>query len=311
MYKGYANMETGWLPTSGSYPTTNSSYPNAKYQLIELNVGEKVTISNSTSLKARVRCIDKSTNQVVGTVDSVGESASSYYITTASFGSGFTNGTITAKKDICLGILVFEDREDIKYTMINEGSTALPYEPYGNNWYIEKNIGKVVLNGSEYWAVNSNWDTSYPNILHIFTNDLSSTWKVGQNDFLSDKFKCATESGRNFNEEMINVHTTNASVYVFINFSRLGGVTSSSTTTEKVNAFKTWIASNNVELYYILKNPTYETITNENLIEQLNNIQNIELIENLCYVDWVGEEKPKMKLFCYLDKDKIIEEITG
>ena len=32
--------------------------------------------------------------------------------------------------------------------MINEGSTALPYEPYGTNWYIEKQIGKVVLDGS-------------------------------------------------------------------------------------------------------------------------------------------------------------------
>ena len=43
-------------------------------------------------------------------------------------------------------------------------------------------------------------------------------------------------------------------------------------------------------------NPQQETITNENLIEQLNAIQDITLQPTLCYIDWVGEESPTMLL---------------
>lgn len=127
IFVGYANMEIGWLGSSGAYPTSSSSYPNARYQLIELKPTESITISNSTSQRARVRYIDYALNTIMGTVDGVGESASAYYSSTASFGSGFTNGTITAKQHIYIGILVFEDREDISQTMIEYGSTASSY----------------------------------------------------------------------------------------------------------------------------------------------------------------------------------------
>jgi len=36
LFVGYANMEIGWLASSGAYPTSSSSYLNARYQLIEL-----------------------------------------------------------------------------------------------------------------------------------------------------------------------------------------------------------------------------------------------------------------------------------
>ena len=39
---------------------------------------------------------------------------------------------------------------------INEGSTVLPYEPYGIGWYVKKEIGKVVFTGGndETWNIS-------------------------------------------------------------------------------------------------------------------------------------------------------------
>ena len=168
--------------------------------------------------------------------------------------------------------------------MINEGSTALPYEPYGNNWYIEKNIGKVVLNGSESWA--NDGGTVGTNYRHnIQVSALGIATPLGTTGMaLTDHFKSVTVGNNNqawgnfyLSSTWLVIHDKDA-VY-----------------NSKAN-FVNWLTTNNVTLYYVLANPTYETITNENLIEQLNNIQNMQLIENLCYIDWVGEEKPTMYL---------------
>lgn len=272
-YKGYSNLQVGWLPNNGAYPTTNASYPNARYQLIELNTGESITVSNSTSARARIRYIDKGINQVMGTVDTVGESASSYYMTTASFGSGFTNGTITAKRDLILGILIFEEREDIETVMINEGTTALPYESYYNyelckigdykdkivndngTWKIEKKAEKVVYNGSENWYFTSNC---------CYINDIVDTVKRPPNNntkanIICDHYQIDTLANcyNNVTDKRISV---NNGGYVYIY----------DTSFTSANDIKTWLTTHNVSLYYALATPTTETITNTNLISQLN-----------------------------------------
>lgn len=159
------------------------------------------------------------------------------------------------------------------YAMINEGSTALPYEPYGTNWYIEKNIGKVNMEdynwtkyGTNITGINRFATTGIPNVKYVANNK-----QLG--DALSNMYANHTGSGMsgvayNFCIDTNMVQTTDDS-----SLTKPRGV-----------------------LYYALKTPEYEIITNENLIQQLNNIQNIELIENLCYVDWVGKEKPTMTL---------------
>jgi hypothetical protein len=42
---------------------------------------------------------------------------------------------------------------------------------------------------------------------------------------------------------------------------------------DDINQFKTWLASNNVELLYVLATPTYTEITNENLVNELNELE--------------------------------------
>ena len=180
---------------------------------------------------------------------------------------------------------------EITNPMLNEGSTALPYEPYGTGWFIEKNIGMSIFTGasSENYGVNSNWDNQFTSILHIFTNDLRDIWKIGQSGFLSNRFICTTESGRNFNAEMITCHTTNATPYFFINYDKLSGVSSSSTVAQKTTAFKTWLSSNNTTLYYILATPTTTEITDTELITQLNAIEQAQLPYGVAHVKVNGD----------------------
>jgi hypothetical protein len=50
-------------------------------------------------------------------------------------------------------------------------------------------------------------------------------------------------------------------------------------------------------------------ITDNYLLEQLQALENIELYENLCYVDFTANVKADMSLFYYVDGEKILEEI--
>ena len=50
-------------------------------------------------------------------------------------------------------------------------------------------------------------------------------------------------------------------------------------------------------------------ITDNYLLEQLQALENIELYEDLCYVDFVGNVKADMSLLYYVDGEKILEEI--
>ena len=75
------------------------------------------------------------------------------------------------------------------------------------------------------------------------------------------------------------------------------------------NAIKTWLTTNNVTVYYALATPTYTEITDTYLLNQLNGLLDIELYEDLCYVDWVGNVKADMSLLYYVDGEKILEEI--
>lgn len=198
---------------------------------------------------------------------------------------GDTSYTMTTNAEAKYLVFRIRSGDDIdsylSTIMINYGSTALPYEPYGNNWYIEKNIGMY-----DSWTSVNRTSTYTNTINYQFVLPLE-TDTTKRYTALCNYFPNAVN---NNDTEHIFVGTSTANVYkglnVFISKTRV------TTSAEAI----TWLKNNGVKFYYILKNPTYEIITNEGLIEQLNNLQDIELIENLCYVDWVGVEKPTMTL---------------
>ena len=104
-------MSNGFLPQTGEYPTTSSSYPNSKYMIIELKTGQTVdvTYTGSKDNAGRLRCIDIGINQVVQSVSAI---SNEYYTSTSAYFERFTNGTITAKKDFKLGVLFLSEFPD-------------------------------------------------------------------------------------------------------------------------------------------------------------------------------------------------------
>lgn len=146
LFCGYDNMLVGFLPATGSYPVTNTSYPNARYQLIELNAGESITtlLLGSDNNKGRIRCIDKKTNEVIGSVGATTTSANDYYTSNVWYSSSFNTGTITAKKDIILGIMLLMDA-DLQF-QITKGTQKYNYIPFGKYGVEVEMIGKNKLN---------------------------------------------------------------------------------------------------------------------------------------------------------------------
>ena len=116
----------GFLPITGVYPTTNSTYPNACYQIIDIKAGQTVNIDfyNKKDINGRIRYIDNDTNQVVGTITSP---PTDYYISTIYQNSGFRDGEITALKDFKLGVMYLENFESDFNLQINQVSTTTIY----------------------------------------------------------------------------------------------------------------------------------------------------------------------------------------
>jgi len=122
-------------------------------------------------------------------------------------------------------------------------------------WWLEKQTGKVVLNGSETWTgwqqsggfyrANTILDGSY-----VFTDDARHPTRVQSSHFTSS--------------------TTNNYGIVFqyraeTLFYPQSGITS-------LADFKTWLASNPTTVYYVLATPTTTEITNEEVLEGLEAI---------------------------------------
>ena len=151
--------------------------------------------------------------------------------------------------------------------MLNEGSTVLPYEPYNNGkWYLKKNIGKVVLDGSETYTQSY---ATQPNAKHLFKtiiNDLKSaitdTEILGiysnnyNNGFSYNTLLFATEGTMGICVAQNHTLTISDGNYVF---------------STQLNDFKAWLSTHNTDVYYVLDTPTY-TLLNDTLQEQINDI---------------------------------------
>ena len=164
---------------------------------------------------------------------------------------------------------------------LEKGSTATTYEPHqeqsyvfyledlelckigdyqdyiyksNNTWYKYKAIDKVVLDGTEIWQKSSNTslDRFYLDnaSLNMINRSLGySNYFINSNTAVSDIGKYYTNTNQ-----------------IVINFS-----TYDTTTLEQ---FKTWLSTHNTTVYYILETPTSIEITDLDLIEQLNSLEN-------------------------------------
>ena len=130
-----------------------------------------------------------------------------------------------------------------------------------DKWYIEKNTGKVVLNGSESWYYYT--ESSKP-VFYLICEQYNISYKIQSGLICYSNYFIGKGQVNSFD----NVYNLGNNVIAFrSSFTRLVIRNDSITS---VDDFKTWLSTHNTTVYYVLATPTTETITNTNLISQLN-----------------------------------------
>lgn len=148
--------------------------------------------------------------------------------------------------------------------MINLGNTSLTYEPYGNKWYLKKNIGKIVLDGSddEGWVLSStNTSGHYRFRTNVFVNVISvidsSIADIISNYFVKISANATFTKNNGIalaNDKRFYIYNDDFKEYT-------------------IEQFKTWLSTHNTIVDYPLETPTY-TLLNDTLQSQLEYIYN-------------------------------------
>lgn len=156
---------------------------------------------------------------------------------------------------------------------LEKGSQATSYSPYftpiylrkskdgtyedyitgsPNNWSIKRQIRSITLNGQETYSTNSSWN--YTNTSGFIYN-LNNT----NTNILSNRFTYSANAYGSDTNGIMGIVWSNQLLFRVSN-----------TIASSVADFKTWLSNNNVEISYPLATETTETITNTELISQLN-----------------------------------------
>lgn len=168
-------------------------------------------------------------------------------------------------------------------TQLEKGSTATTYEPYqsqtypinlgslelckigdyqdyfyksGSKWYLHKEIGKVIYDGSENWEDRPNYTNADRFVLP--ENRIPIQPINGYSKYFVVYKDVIDEMGI----------SENHGSQIVINFSTKGSTT--------LVQFKEWLSTHNTSIYYVLATATDTEITDTTLIEQLNNILNAQ-----------------------------------
>lgn len=201
-----------------------------------------------------------------------------------------TNLSITTgENDIYLVVFYYlsntdtlTEQEILDSIQIEENNQATEYEPYGTDWYIKKEIGKVVFDGSESWQTNSYEDNYYRYVIPL--GDSITTTNQNLDIYTkSDYFVGSSARGT------ITSTPTENMIAIISNNRLLVNTIDSNLFT--VNAFKTWLSTHNTIVYYVLATPTYETITQQNyptLYEDLTNLENAISYNEKTYISVQG-----------------------
>ena len=147
----------------------------------------------------------------------------------------------------------------------------------GDDWYIEKNVGKITLDGTETWTSGGTF-TNAPNYCVIQTttyDSLLSTVVPALADYFTNYSASTLYAGMPaFNEARFSVGSGgNNKIRLAVPTSLLD----MTDTTTQASSFDTWVTAHNVTIYYALATPSTTQITDSTLINQLEAIVQTEL----------------------------------
>lgn len=233
--------------------------------LITLSAGT-YTISGGKS-NIQIQLMDKNGNNLAET-------------TSSSFSKNFT---LNSETQVYVRLLMptgkSASNEKI-YPMLNTGQTALPYEPYGKVWYLHKEIGKVVLDGSENWSLSSLGAGKFYLVL-------SNNFKLKQG---SGSIGIAPLSSHFLGKDNSSDFENNYAVLFYTNYTPYLRMENDDTPT--LSNWETWLSNNNTTVYYVLATQTNTEITDSTLLGQLNNLYNANSYDGTTNVSQVNDDMP-------------------
>ena len=131
-------------------------------------------------------------------------------------------------------------------------------------WYIHKEIGRVVLNGSE-----TTINTASNNRFRVYLTTNYAKANSNTINVMSDKLIGVSQATTASTTQDFVISANNDSFFI------------RNTTTSSVANFRTWLSTNTPIVYYILNTPTNTLIEDEELINQLNSIELLEGLNNV------------------------------
>lgn len=185
-----------------------------------------------------------------------------------------TSKTFTAP---ITGYIAFRTNSGYQFAMINEGSTALPYEPYGKVWYKYGAIGKHTITDSDVSLINTYWVDNYG----VYAAGILKS-KFNLSSILTDKRSLCNVSRKingQLKEENTYTFNNNANYVFFFN--------SAFDTIEHANAKLVGAV-----VYYNFDTPTITEITDTTLIEQLDNLEKAYSYDTQTNISQTNQDKP-------------------
>ena len=170
--------------------------------------------------------------------------------------------------------------------MLEKSSTASIFEPYGTGQWCKYNaIGKIVLDGSEKGGslVDSNQriaftSSSNPKFANVLINTTDSV--ANNSPSFATHFTLKSQSEITPTNNSFAFSQWGSTKYIY--FSAIENT---------AEAFKNWLSSNNVKIYYPLATPYLSLIEDNNLIEQLDNLENAMSYEGQTNISQVNNDK--------------------
>jgi len=185
------------------------------------------------------------------------------------------NQTITTTSECYKVVISLNNSESSCFVnpMLEKGSTASSYSAYftpielckigtyqdriykeNGKWWLHKEIGEVVFDGSENWSLLNSGSTNFYYNLPVFVTPKDQDIMPVSNYF-------------------VGTPITNGNTSVGLWITSAGTIRARKETEQTLADYKTWLASNNVTVYYVLATPTTTEITNEALVEELEALQ--------------------------------------
>ena len=141
--------------------------------------------------------------------------------------------------------------------------SSVNFEPYGSKWYLKKNIGKVVLDGSESWS-------NYSSYIYLYKPDFILS--NGHNDYIPTNYLANNFTRNSLTNALANPNASYLIQNVWGAREKQRGVAIViNDVFTDLATWKTWLSNHNTDVYYVLETPEYVSL-NDTLQEELNNI---------------------------------------